>query len=79
MSEETAPARRLEEVTISDTVNLRGTCRAIYVGGAGDVSVASQDGSPVMFKGVTAGSILPVYTYRINNTGTTATDIVALY
>jgi len=56
-----------------------GVCRAIYVGGAGDISIDDIGGNTVSFVGVLAGSILPVQTARVNATGTTATSIVALY
>jgi hypothetical protein len=52
--------------------------RAIYVGGAGDLAVKMiADGSTVTFKGVPAGSILPVQVNTIMATGTTATSILA--
>jgi len=67
-------------VTPSDSTDLTySTCRAIYIGGAGDISIVDGAGTTVVFTGVTAGSILPVQTARINATATTATSIVALY
>ena len=67
-------------VTPNDGADLSlGTCRAIYVGGAGDISIVDLSGVTVAFVGVAAGSILPVQTARINATGTTATSIVSLY
>ncbi len=56
-----------------------GICRAIYVGGAGDVSIIDLTGTTVVFVGAAAGSTLPVQTSRVNVTGTTATSLVALY
>jgi hypothetical protein len=56
-----------------------GVCRAIYVGGAGDVSIDDIGGETVVFVGALAGSILPVQTSIVNATGTTATNLVALY
>ena len=55
-----------------------GICRAIYVGGAGDVSIIDVSGETVVFVGVQSGAILPVQTARVN-TATTATSLVALY
>ena len=55
-----------------------GVCRAIYVGGTGDVSIDDIGGETVVFVGVLGGSILPVQTARVN-TATTATNLVALY
>ena len=67
-------------VTPSDSTDLTySTCRAIYVGGDGDISLVDGNGATIVFSGVTAGSILPVQTARINATGTTATSIIALY
>ena len=56
-----------------------GICRAIYVGGAGDVSIIDDGGETVVFVGAQAGSVIPVQTARVNVTGTTATSLVALY
>jgi hypothetical protein len=67
-------------VTPSDSTDLTySTCRAIYVGGDGDISLVDGNAATIVFTGVTAGSILPVQTARINATGTTATSIIALY
>lgn len=67
-------------VTPSDSTDLTySTCRAIYVGGDGDISLVDGNGATIVFTGVTAGSILPVQTARVNATGTTATSIIALY
>ena len=67
-------------VTPSDSTDLTySTCRAIYVGGDGNVSLVDGNAATIVFTGVTAGSILPVQTARVNATGTTATSIIALY
>jgi hypothetical protein len=67
-------------VTPSDSTDLTySTCRAIYVGGDGNISLVDGNAATIVFTGVTAGSILPVQTARINATGTTATSIIALY
>lgn len=78
-------AHDAKSVTPSDTVDLdnvdnRGAC--IYVGdvsGGTDIKVTMESGSPVTFKGVTAGSFLPILVTRVWATGTTATEILALY
>ena len=52
---------------------------SLYVGGGGDVSVipaASED--TVILKGVADGAFIPLQVVRVNSTGTTATDILAL-
>ena len=69
-----------------DTVDVvsRGAC--IYVGVAGNVKVTMENGEIILFKGVTAGSFLPILALKIHganvggtNAGTTATDLVALF
>lgn len=66
-------------VTPSDTIEL-GPCKALYIGGAGNVSVWMPGReSPVTFFAVPVGTVLPVSARRVLATGTTATNIVALY
>lgn len=50
----------------------------VYVGGAGDVSLNDVHGTTVVFKGVPAGSILPILTTAVNSSGTTATNLLGL-
>lgn len=65
-------------ITTSDTVPVN--CRAIYVGGAGNVKVTNPDGSTATFTAPPVGSILPIELNNgfVNATGTTATLLVAL-
>jgi hypothetical protein len=71
-------ATQAEAVTPSNSVDFTfGVSRAIYVGGAGNVT-AVIGGVAVLFTGVLQGSVLPLSATRINSTGTTATSIVAL-
>jgi len=65
-------------VTPHDTNELPFVCRAIYVGGAGNVSVKMGE-TIVTFVAPPVGSILPVRTSLIRATLTTATNLVALY
>lgn len=68
-------------ITKSDTVNFPVSANAIYVGtpgATGTVVVALEDGTTVNFVGVPAGTILPIRCIRVNNTTTTASDLVAL-
>jgi hypothetical protein len=78
-SENTAPAEGAVAVTPSDSTDLTSLCRALYVGSGGTVNVDVADGSTVAFVGVIGGTILPVRVARVRATGTTATNIVALY
>jgi len=67
------------DVTPHDT-NLLDCDAAIYVGGAGDVTVYTVQGEgPITFAGVPAGSILPVKVSRVMSTDTDATDMVAVW
>jgi len=69
----------ITNIDIPGTEN-RGVC--IYVGsiaGGSDIKVTMESGSEVTFKGVTAGSFLPILVTRVWSTGTTASEILALY
>lgn len=75
-----APAQGYAAVTPHNTNPLPvGGARGLYVGGTGDLSLVSPQGDTVLFKGVQAGTLLPVAANIVRATGTTATDIVALY
>lgn len=73
-----APARAAEAVTVG-TPFAGGACRAIYVGGAGDMAVTMSDGKTMTFQSVSAGQVYPIRATEVNTTGTTATSMVALY
>jgi len=51
----------------------------LFIGGAGNLRVLTAGGDDVTFTGVLAGSFLPVQVKRVFATGTTATNIVALW
>lgn len=53
--------------------------RALWVGGAGSVAVKFANGSTATLVGVPAATVLPVQGTQVLATGTTATDIVALF
>lgn len=73
-------ASRLVTVTPSDTVSLAEVCRALWVGGAGNIAIlADDDSAAVLISGVPAGTVLPIRARRVNLTNTTATLITALY
>jgi hypothetical protein len=65
-------------ITKSDTVVIEVT-RAVYVGGTGDIKVTYQDGSVDTLKSVPAGTLLQIRVSLVWSTGTTATNISALY
>lgn len=81
-----APARGGITVVTSDTVVFTNPisgeaqmARGIYVGVAGDVTVLASDGSTVLFTAVPIGGVIPILCQRVNATGTTATNMTALY
>ena len=74
-----SPATKGIAVTPSDTVNLANVCRGLYVGVTGNVVVVHADGTTVTYVSLAAGVVHPIQAFRINNTNTTATNIVALY
>ncbi len=74
-----SPASSAQSVVPSDTIDMPHITRAIYVGGAGDLSVEMKDGGAVTFKNVGAGAVVAIRVSRVFATGTTATDIVGLY
>ncbi len=83
MALKTSPGEVFVAVTASDSTNLpSGSCRGIYVGVAGDVALYGADdavGTSVVFKNLVAGVVHPLAARRVLSTGTTATDIVAVY
>ena len=65
-------------ITPSNATNFTRSARAIYVGGAGDITAVFADNTAVLFKAVPQGSVLPIEVKRINATGTTATLLVGI-
>lgn len=71
--------RKLTAIVPHDTNLLAsGRTDAIYVGGAGNVSVKNVDGTVVTFIGVPVGTVLPIKVTVVRSTLTTATNLVAL-
>jgi len=68
-----------EAVTPSDSAELSKFARALYVGGTGDVALVTTDGSSLTFSSVPAGVLLPIQCKQVTSTGTTATNIIALW
>lgn len=66
------------EVTPSDTGHLEQPS-TIYVGVTGDVKVLTVGGEAVTFVGALGGVTIPCVVTRVYDTGTDATNIVALY
>lgn len=74
-----SPANNAASVTPSDSTDLANVARALWIGGAGDVSLVTVGGQTVTFAGVPAGAIVPIRTARVRSTSTTATSILALW
>jgi hypothetical protein len=73
------PARLADAITPSDTAVLPTLPKAIYVGGAGNITLRAVDSTAdVVLNGVLAGSTIPVRAQFIRATGTTATGLVGL-
>ena len=66
-------------VTPDSGVVLPAPAAALYVGGAGSVTVITPNGQVATFANVPAGTTLRVRATRVMSTGTTATQIVALW
>lgn len=64
-------------VTASDATIIPAT-RALYIGGTGNVAVRHSGGTTVTYNAVAVG-VLPVQVDKVLSTGTTATNIVAMY
>jgi hypothetical protein len=74
----TISAYNATAVTKSDATVLPVT-RGLYIGVTGDVAVRMWGGGSVTFKNAVQGTILPLQVDQVLSTGTTATNILALY
>lgn len=70
----TSIARKASNITTSDTAD--NTWSYVYVGGAGDVKVTTENGDVVTYSSFPAGQTIYVRTRLIWATGTTATLMV---
>lgn len=75
-----SPSRRALAVTPHDTSPLTDIPKALYVGTGGNIAMRGVDGTAdQVWKNVPAGAVLPFRASHVRATGTTATDILALY
>ena len=51
----------------------------LYVGGGGNLKVLTVGGDEVTFVNIQDGSFIPIQVLRVYATGTTATNIVAIW
>ncbi len=72
------PFRQGVAVTPSDATVYTPPLDALYVGGAGNLSVTGVDGASFTLNGVLAGTVYNIAVSKVLATGTTATNIVAL-
>lgn len=76
----TAPARWAVAVIPSDTVSFnKYPTRALWVGTGGNMSIVMADGNTAVFANVPGGTLLPVAAMRVNATGTTTSNVLAVY
>ena len=80
-------AYRAAAVTPSDTRDIPSVSTAtgknlgcvLYVGTAGDIRVLTVGGDTVTFVGINTGAFIPVQVKRVYSTGTSASNILALW
>ena len=71
-------AKTAVAITLSNSTTYAPLLDALYVGGAGNISIVDASGTTVLFTAVPAGSILPINCSRVRLTDTTASAIVGL-
>lgn len=75
-----SPANDAVPVNVaSQSQFLEGTCRSLFTGSGGSITLVTAKGRTVTFTDLTPGSVLTVQATQINSSGTTATGIIALY
>lgn len=72
-----APATGFEAIT--NGAAFSKPARGIYVGSDGAISIVGLDGNSAVFVGAKAGSVIPVGCTVVNTSGTTATNLIALF
>ena len=73
-----APATHALNVVLSDTTDLEAPSRAIHVGNGGDVKLTMISGDTIVFTNLSIGWH-PLRVRRVWDTGTTASDITAVW
>jgi len=67
------------DVTPDDNTDLPVEAKGFYIGTGGDLELVSINGDTVVFHNLQAGLTYPFWAKRVKSSGTTASDIVALY
>lgn len=74
---------RMAAITPDNSNDLPQACKAIYVGGAGNISIIQLSdiaaATPIVFTAVPVGTIIPIVARRVRVTGTTASLLIALW
>lgn len=73
------PYNNAAVITPHNTNELANVTSAIFVGGAGGLKVTMAGSGTVTFAAVPDGFTLPIRAKIVFNTGTAATDLVALW
>lgn len=71
-----APPSYHASISKSDTENFAYYSTCIYVGGAGDIALVTQNGDVVTYVGAVAGTQIVGRFKRVNSTNTDATNLV---
>ncbi len=67
-------------ITPHDSNNEAISFRGVYIGAVGgDVTIVSESGTAVTYKGTIVGTVVPMSGKRVNNTSTDATNLVGMY
>lgn len=66
-------------VTPNDSADLARVSRGLWVGTSGDVAVVMRDGGELTLHALAEGVAHPIRVRRVKSSGTTATNIRALY
>ena len=72
-------ASRAEDVDVSAADYDADQNVALFVGTGGDIKVDLVDGGTVTLKNIFDGTFLPIVVDKVYNTGTTASDIIAMW
>lgn len=67
-----------QAVTLSDTATIAVT-RSVWVGSTGNLKVTMVSGNTATFDAVPNGTWLPIQIKQVWSTGTSASNVVALY
>jgi hypothetical protein len=75
----TATAQAYVLYSMSSQTSMGNPGCFLYVGGTGSVSVVTIGGDVITFTGVPAGTTLPIQVLKLRATGTTATQVNAMW